>query len=418
MSKKRVLLIGQHPDCFSGNGNMLGACYDDINKDEYDVCAFLKDEVPLALLSDPFKAKSTIDCNIISSHDYKRNDPWGKVKLLQLLNTIKIDIVVFIGLDVWRYADIFNEIKQIQIKNPFIWKMLVPYDLDHIRTDWLEWLNYPDQLFIYSEFGHNLVSAFIPHAVYYRPKLRFNEIHKPIFDEEYKQKIRCQIFPDIFTEDKNTLLFTFVGNNQLRKNIYNIIDGFGRALRKRSNMFLYMHLDNSTHIFNIDELRNDFEISTSKLKHNGGSRKLWPHELSLIYSISDCHVLPSLQEGLSWTVVESKLCGIPSILSDSTAHKDFIRLTDQYDCSETIFPIQPDTVQFIPLITKSGANHVSTYGCSAHTIMESFLSFNNEINTPEKCEKIGKKWVSNCHNFNNLLNYVISEKKEVMGEIL
>ena len=48
--KKKVLLVGQHPDCFSGNGNMLGACMEDIDPNIYDVCVFLKDIVPISLI--------------------------------------------------------------------------------------------------------------------------------------------------------------------------------------------------------------------------------------------------------------------------------------------------------------------------------------------------------------------------------
>ncbi len=305
--KKRVLLIGQHPGCFSGNGNMLGACFDQIDKEKYDVCAFLKDEPPLALIGDPFEDTKVINCPIISSHDYTLNDPWGKIKLLQILNTIKLDIVVFIGLDIWRYVDIFDNIKQIQQKNHFIWKTLVPYDLEIVRSDWLNWLNYPDELFIYSKFGHNLIKEFIPNAQYFRPNLRYNYLYKPISDEE-KINTRLQLFPDTFKKNKDTILFTFIGNNQFRKNIYNLLDGFQRALRKQPDMMLYLHLDKTNQVFNINELINTFGIDPLKIKCNENSRKLWPHELALIYAMSDCHVLPSLQEGLSWTVIESKLC--------------------------------------------------------------------------------------------------------------
>jgi glycosyltransferase involved in cell wall biosynthesis len=412
--KKRILLIGQNPDCFSGNGNMLGACYDDINKDEYQVCAFVKDEVPLALLGDPFKSTSTIGCNTIVSHDYTHNDPWGKFKLLQLLNTIKMDQIIFIGLDIWRYAEIFPQIKDIQKRNPFIWKMLIPYDLDHIRNDWLHWIEIPDQVYIYSEFGHRLVDQLVPSVKYYRPKLRFNDIYQPLEKAQIKQT-RLQFFGNI---PDDTLLFTYVGNNQFRKNIYNIVDGFARALQKRQNMLLYMHLNDSEKIFNIEALRKEFDISTDNLRHNGKSRKLWPHELAIVYAISDCHVLPSLQEGLSWTVVESKLCGVPSILSDSTAHKDFITLADKIDCSQAVFPIQSDTVQFLPLITEHGPNHVSVHGCSAHAVMEGFLSFKKDEAVQKQALKLGRHWIGACNNFNELLNDIPEVKPQVLGEIL
>lgn len=398
--KKRVLLVGQNPDCFTGNGNMLGACLEDIDSEKYDVCLFINGTPSLTRMEDPFNYQSTFSCKYIQAEE--KNDNWGRRKLLNLLYQVDIDIVVFVGIDIWRYIEIFQEIKKIQKEKDFVWKVLVPYDLDHIRKDWMLWFNYPDQVYVYSEFGYNMIKDHVPSAKYYRPKLRYSELYKPLLKDE-KKDIRKQIFPDA---DDDTIIFGFVGANQIRKNIYNILGGFSLAVEKYSNIILYMHMDNVHQVFGINRISEDFKIPSFNLRHNANSRGLSPIEMSVLWGTFDCHLLPSLQEGLSWTVVESKLTGIPSILSITTAHHDFFEMSKNGNYGDIVFPVQTDHKELISLITREGLAYLQTNACSDHKIakaiidvIEKGITKNDKIS--EEAREFGKKWIEKCSNFQN-----------------
>lgn len=404
-NRKKVLLVGQNPDCFSGNGNMLGACLEDVDPNKYNVCAFLKDEVPISMITDPFNYQSTIQCPTINARE--QNDPWGKQKLLNLLENFDFDIVVFVGIDIWRYVDCFEDIDRIRTRKEFIVKMLLPYDLDHIREDWMMWFNFANQIYVYSEYGYEKVQDYVPSANYYRPKLRFSDSYYPLEREE-KHEVRKLIFPDT---DDETFIFGYVGNNMIRKNIYSMIRGFARILKSNQNVVLYMHLNNVNEPYGIERIKNDLNIPDFNLRHNGNTRKLLPHEMSVVWNTFDCHVIPSFYEGLSWTVIESKLTGIPSILSYNTAHEDFVNMVDEMsEMSEikqrdnVLIPIMPDQEETVPLITNYGPGYIYSNSCSQILISEAFnkaLSLNLKDNDDviSDCVALGQKWIGGCHDF-------------------
>lgn len=421
--KKRVLLVGQNPDCFSGNGNMLGACLEDIDPEKYDVCAFLKDVPSITSMGDPFEYSSSINCKTIFAQE--GSDPWGKNKLLNILYNIEIDIVVFIGIDIWRYVEIFDSIKKAQKRCGFIWKAIVPYDIDKIRDDWILWFKYPDQVYVYSEFGYNLIKNEVPSAKYYRPKLRYLNLYDPLSFEE-KKDIKKQLFPNI---SDDCPVFGFVTNNQIRKNIYNTIKGFSEALEFRKDMLLYLHLDNIDHVYSIQRIAEEFNIPAENLSHNMNSRKLSPIEISVLYSVFDCHVLPSFQEGLSWTVVETKLLGVPSIISYNTAHIDFVdmaRRNPKINPDNVLIQLKPDHEHQIPLITSYGPGYLLSKACSSSVIARGFLEFfernmmNNEKVRNESI-LLGNAWINGCGNFQkDILEDVFypDEEKSKSGEMI
>jgi len=408
--KTRVLLVGENPEAFSGNGNMMGACLEDIDDEQYEVCLFIKDSnVSIGLYQDPFQQVATHGAPTIGAEE--EGDPWGKKRLLTLLSNNKIDIVVFVGIDIWRYQDIFDHIKEIQKVVGFTWKVLVPYDLDHVRDDWIKWLNYPDQVYVYSMHGYDMIKDRVPAAKYYRPKLRFSDLYQ-VASKEDKEFVRKQIFADVSNE---TEIFCYYGNNQIRKNIHNMIKGFAEAYHKRTqkykkdDMILYIHTENPEYPFSIERLKRDLQLPEGVVRHNAFSRKLWPHEMATVLQTTDCHLLPSLQEGLSWTVVETKLTGLPSIVSDNTAHTDFHDITHKHNLPKPILPIKPDQTELIPLVSDYGPCYLQTNCCSHTAIKKMILQYMGNVKGSkgaEYKEKIqrnarvmGVNWVHDCHNF-------------------
>lgn len=401
--RTRVLLVGENPETFNGNGNMMGVCLEDIDSDQYEVCTFLKNEVPVPLYEDPFNQQPTFNAPVVRAED--GSDPWGKRRLLILLQSTPIDMVVFVGIDIWRYSDIFDHIKEIQNKVGFTWKALVPYDLDHVRDDWINWLNYPDQVYIYSRYGYDMVKDRVPQANYFRPRLRFSDMYQVPSDEQ-KKLIRSHVFPDV-TDD--TEILCFVGNNQVRKNIYGTLEAFSKVLKKRNDVLLYMHLDDPTQIFGIERIKKDLGIPDDKVRHNNHSRRLWPDEMMSLMQSMDCHLLPSLQEGLSWTVVETKLIGMPSILSHSTAHIDFSSETHKTHLPKPIIPIKPDQRQLMPLVSDQGPCYFNITSCSGDAISKAILQYMGNVKSKknsdykEKIQKnarvMGVNWTNDCHNF-------------------
>lgn len=425
--KEKILIVGQNPKLFTGNGNMLQACIDQIDKSKYDICAFLKGEAPMEISPDPFTEDFSFDFNFIQAE--ANNDPWGKQKLVDLIYLFDFDQLIFIGIDIWRYSETFQTIKKIQNTKNFQWKVIVPYDLPYMRDDWLEWYKYPDMVFVYSEYAFQELWMLEPNIEYFRPPLRFQELFTRPKKAE-KKEIRKQLFPDI---DENTAVFGFIGANQARKNILRLMWGFSKAVKRReeqfgkTDMLLYMHMDNvNGPIFNIERLVHDFELPDAVVRHNGKSRRLFPEEIATVYKTFDAHLLPSLQEGLSWTVIETNLTGVPSLISANTAHLDYIDYTnDPRDIG--IIPIEMDDTCNLPLMTASGATNIAAQACSPDAICEAILEFMN-IKDAEKDEILSKNarefgvdWCDNCSHISQVLETSVERKESVkpeFGELL
>jgi len=415
--KERILLVGQNPDTFSGNGNMLGVLAEEVDQEKYDLCAFIKDLPDADETRDPFSPITTLPCPYILA-DGKSQDPWGMEKLLKTIYNTKLDQLIFVGLDIWRYAQIFDQILELKKQKGFVWKVLVPYDLNEVRKDWLTWLNYPDQTYVYSVHGYYMLQYYKPDIKYFRPTLRFSYLYQTPKEKD-KQFLRSKIFPDV---NKETEIFLYLGANQVRKNIYNMIKGFGMAAPK--NSILYMHTNNSDQIFSIDRIKRDLNIPEGKIRHNNNSRLLHPDEIAAIYQIADCHLLVSLQEGLSWTVVESKLSGLPSVLSLSTAHIDF---QSQFNIApKPISFVKPDQNQLVPLVSDYGPCYLEASCCSPQAIrngIQKHMSYvrknpDNKAKLQENARKMGEQWLEGCHNFQQ---HIIEDKPDTtksIGEVL
>ncbi len=418
--KKRVLLVGEAPESYTGNGNMMLSCMDEVDIERYDICSFLVNNIPVDLMPDPFVTASRIPFPTVHAYESGMNDQWGKNKLLDFLTTHDIDILVFVGVDIWRYAEIFDVIKKIQHHKNFTWKVLIPYDLDHIRNDWIEWMKYPDQVFVYSEFGYNMLKEHITNLYYFRPKFVYHEAFTPATEEE-KLKLRHSMFTDISDE---TVIFGFVGVNQLRKNILNLVAGFKKVLEQRNDALLYLHLNSSASGVNIDRLYKDFDIPEGCIRTNANMiRKLYPHEMTKIYKVMDCHILPSFQEGLSWTVIEAKLTGTPSIISDTTAHKDYMQENEDTE-HYGIISIPAIDRSYLGVTTEFGhGSPVPVPSCSPGAIKTAMLKYLNLSKETKELMSInarttGVDWIENCSHFTNDLLDVDVQQMKNSGEIL
>ena len=394
-TKKRVLFVGENPDNLTGNGNMLSALLGQADYDKYDVCCFLKGKVYPSHIKDPF-CPSFHSPYIPCYGD--PTDEWGKAQLLDFLSSHHVDILFMVGIDVWVYVDIFRQIDDLRKKKGFKWIVLFPYDLRYIRKDWLTWINYIQFPYVYSEHGYNLLKSEVPKIKYFRPPLLNKHLFIP-WPEDKRKEARKLFFSDL---PELAILFGFIGNNQMRKNIPNLIKGFSLAAKVIPNIYLYMHTS-PTGTYNLGQLCNDYEVEEGRVRYKGENSFLFPEQLATLYQTFDCYLMPSHQEGLSWTVLEAMLCGTPVVASEGTAHKELVGSTGLFDWGI------PET-SFLPLYTSSGVSFVETKAVSAHSIKLAIFDFvthglkDDKWNmASEQNVKKGQEWLSKVGNVNDLL---------------
>ena len=317
-------------------------------------------------------------------------------KLVRLINRSHIDVLIFVGIDIWRYEKAFRDINILRQKNGFKWIVIAPYDLWTVRKDWLLWFKQPDISCIYSEYGYNLLKDHLPNVRYFRPPL--NEANQFIpYDEEKRSKVRRTLFPSIGDDQ---IVFGFIGNNQVRKDPLKVVQAFYEVKKTVPNAILYLHTSLETGVYNLKQYMKDMGLKTgdiiSKVEGKSGSTE----SMVNIYNSIDFLVNASFQEGLSWTLVEAMLCGTPVIATYTTAQIELIEGVG--------IPVLCNEPAMVPMYSESGSAPFDTFQCKledlTHAMMRAVGMRDDELSLLKtKSLERGNEWLDGVHNINGLL---------------
>ncbi len=309
---KRILLIGEHPLGTSGNSHMLNAILQQINYEKHDVSVF----------ATTYTGAPVIETNfMLFEGGADPTDDFGMNQLVRFLDKNPFAIVCFIGMDVWRFVRVLPQLKQLRERDKFIWVSIFPCDVHEVRQDFLDLLSHVDIPCVYSEYGFYLLKDKVPNLCYYRPPLHMAKEFIP-YTREQKEKARKYLFQDMVNED--TFIYGFFGHNQFRKDPLRLIKAFFVTKRQFPNIRLYLHMDMKG-IFNVEQYVRECggtfgDVLVKKQNHSYSIKALVE-----AYNVCDCLVNTSLQEGLSWTLLEAMLCGLPIIAANNTAQTELLR---------------------------------------------------------------------------------------------
>jgi len=393
---KNILFVGENPFGFTGNSLMMASILDQVDSKDYNITCFVAGSEKAKTI-DPFQK---IPFQIIPSEDYPTNDMWGSRKLLKLIsNSENLDFLIMVGLDIWRYAEIMPRIKALKSQKKFKWIWLFPYDLIQIRPDWVKMINMVDVPLVYSKYGLNLLkfSNTCPKVQYFRPPLFMKEIFRP-YSQEERIAVRREIFP---TVSDDTFVFGFVGVNQMRKDPQRLIKAFS-VVKAHIDMpsVLYLHTELQG-VFNLKQYALDCGLKSGDLLAKPQNTYYPYSSMPKVYNAIDCLVNCSMQEGLSWTVIQALACGTKCVISDSTAHKDFL---SSPGCSF----VPTDQLGYIPLQSEQGTTWVESNHCSFDQLMDKMEFVVNKFHKKETIvqDNFITEFLNNPSNINDVLDVI------------
>jgi ADP-heptose:LPS heptosyltransferase/glycosyltransferase involved in cell wall biosynthesis len=393
--KRKVLLVGEHPMGFSGNSHMMCAVANQIDLDQFE---------PIV-----FSNSSSSDLNIIFKYPViegggNSGDYLGTNRLLKLIKTTRFDFIVFVGIDVWVYAPVFQELVDLRNKQKWIWVSIFPYDLISLRKDWLHWINAIDYPCVYSEYGYNILKDHVANLHYFRPPL-----HDKDQFVQYAEHKRMELKNTLFSAVKDKFIFGFFGNNQIRKDPQRFIKAFFLLKRKYPDIAMYFHTDFNKGIYNLEQYIRDCGGGVGDIIIKKQDKSCTTTNMVETYNSIDCLVNVSLQEGLSWTIIEAMLCGVPVIMSDTTAHKDYLTrdLGLGVECTD---------LTYLPLIAESGPSFIETRACDVdllvHQMEQVFTSDYLRTHLIERGLKFSRYWADSPSDLNSLFSITKIEIKE------
>jgi ADP-heptose:LPS heptosyltransferase/glycosyltransferase involved in cell wall biosynthesis len=399
-----ILLIGDHPDGFSGNGHMLAALLKRINYEKFNVSVFAITSASRQM--DVFQKKPyhLIEGGLSS------DDPLGCNQLLNVIYQSNIDVIMFVGLDIWRFGAAYKDFIQLKHDKKFLWISLFPYDFTYYRKEWEEWLSPVDIPLVYSKYGLEELRKHCDRVQYFRPPLYDSELFVP-FPEEKRLALRESIFQSIGGE---TFLFGFFGVNQIRKDPLRLLKAYFEIKNEISPVSLYLHTEVQG-IYNMEDYLAQLGNKMGDVFIKRRQTMCVTKALVDLYNICNCLINVSLQEGLSWTLLEAMLCGVPIIAANNTSQTELIE-------GGAAYPVECTDIAYIPMGLPSGVVQIEAKACN----FESLKSAMKEIATNKPLRdslikngfKKADEWLNGISDINPILeagstpkNIVLTKKK-------
>ena len=399
---EKILFVGEHPYGPGGNCHMMDAVLRQVDFSKYDVTVFAGNRAGTLFSSPPYK---------LIEGGMEQNDYLGSRTLIQFLSSYETDVVFFVGLDIWAYTPIYNALIELKKEKKFTWVSLFPYDLTHWREDWKPWFKPVDFPLVYSKYGLKMLNNHVEGIRYYRPPLLDANLFKPQSAEK-KQQLREKFFPML---NPNTFLFGFLGNNQFRKDPQRAIRAFFNVKEHIPNIALYFHTHemNRQDSYNLNRFIKDCGGGPGDVFNRGRAEAYNTNIMVDVYASLDCVLNTSLQEGLSWTLLETQLCSLPIIAADNTAqHELLVPGPLSIPCTD---------LAFVPVITDLGRSWVETRACNIKTLETAMKLVIQSKKVRETSAYEGReralKWLEGVDNVNTLLEEVTASRKKLASPV-
>jgi ADP-heptose:LPS heptosyltransferase/glycosyltransferase involved in cell wall biosynthesis len=388
---KRVLLVGEHPQGMSGNSHMMKAVINQLDKEKYQaVCVA---ETPSSIVYDSFFPSV---CPVIVPND--PSDLYACRKIAEVVSASQFDALLMVGVDLWHYFSIWNELVNLRNNRTFKWSAIFPYDLISIREDWLQLINSLDLPGVYSQHGYDLLAPHVPSIHYFRPPMLNHHLYRPFSEKEKKQAKEKHLSG----HDKGRFVFGFVGNNQVRKDPQRMLRAYFDFKKDHPDCVLYMHTNLQSGVFNLGQYIEDCGAVQGDVLIKNQQVVYSDQAMAEVYNAMDCLVNTSLQEGLSWTILQAQLCKTKVIAADNTAQSELLR----EGALEYSFPIKCTDLAYVPILAGNGPTHVETRACNQESILRGMeLALEDVVWTPslDKAYEKAKEWVDDPSDVNILL---------------
>lgn len=400
---KKILVVGENPFCMTGNGNFMAALLSNIDTSKYQITCFAAEGRSSAGLS----AFRPLPFALIDAQT--QGDQWGNNKLIDVLKEVDIDVLLFVGIDLWRYIRVFRQIDEVRKQKGFKWIGLFPYDLQDVRKDWVFWINMLDYPCVYSQYGLDLLTDHVPGIRYFRPPLYNHDLFQPVEDDDLRKKIRRDIFKTVRDDD---VVFGFVGGNSFRKDIPRLIKAFLQAKEEVPGINLYLHTELVNGAYNLKQFATDYGGKDGDLLAKEEHVRSPVNQMVKIYNSIDCLINCTMQEGLSWTPLEAMLCGTPVIASDTTAHTELVLGAGH------LVPCKDQS--YVHVATGVGPAYVDAKACSVDDIRGAIICVARDADERAELSILGRKraqeWLSGVSDINELLSEATKKGQIVVAQ--
>lgn len=233
------------------------------------------------------------------------NDPQAIQQLASLLARCDFDIFLAIN-DIWQLWQLPSFFQRLREKNnrKFVWASWFPVD-QPIRKDWIPVIMNCDYPITMSRYGYDQLKQY--GTIYHKVKIDQNEFYPLSRRDKSKERTK---FMGKLGIPEDSFVFGFVGKNQHRKNIFDLVKTFKLFKEKYKNAYLYLHTEEIGWGGNIGQYCEEHGIQILiKLVGN----RIRDVQMNVLYNNLDCLIVPSMAEGVCLPIYEAQLTDTPVI---------------------------------------------------------------------------------------------------------
>jgi glycosyltransferase involved in cell wall biosynthesis len=239
------------------------------------------------------------------------NDFFGKTMFKDVVEDFLPQVVLSFG-------DLHNVSWINSYPNRFFkWIGYFPVDSEHLTVSQKHIINQMDVPIVYSKTALNLVvgeckredAKIIYHGIE-------SEKFKPLNKDELKRKYRMS----------GKFIVGAVGRNNARKNYPALMESFAEFAKDKPDAMLYLHTKPIDAGHNLYEYIMKYKLSNKVYftQDMDGLVGLDEEQLVELYNIFDVYVSTTTGEGFGLTQLEAQSCGIPTLITDYSACKEFV----------------------------------------------------------------------------------------------
>ena len=197
------------------------------------------------------------------------------------------------------------------------------FEVDRIPKDWVEVSQKVNEFWIPSIF--NL-------ETYYLSGVAISKLH--VMPLGVDIDFYYHTIPDVIIQNKRKFAFILLSQWTYRKGFDILIEAFIEEFMPNEDVCLIL----KTYLADYSERCNN--IIRENIKHLINNQlhapillylgQLTPAEIRSFYNLGDCFVMPTRGEGWNLPLIEAMSCGIPTIVTDWSAHKMYTDTNKSY----------------------------------------------------------------------------------------
>jgi len=190
-----------------------------------------------------------------------------------------------------------------------------------LHREWVEQLNHVDEVWAMSTFFRDIL---LKHGVTTPIHVIPCSVDTTIFNPKAE--------PSMQNEHPDTYVFLSVLSNGDRKGLDVLLRAYGAEFNKTENVCLVIHSHSfQQYLQSLNRTLDEYVTQYTGLDHANiifSLNAVDPMPMAGLYTSSNCFVLATRAEGFGIPFLEAAACGIPSIATDYSGHKDFINETN------------------------------------------------------------------------------------------